>query len=517
MVEEDRDDFVKLIDFGFAKVPMDRIGTIEKKASLKDMKVTAMGTIFGTPSYMPPEIALGMDAVDERSDLYAFGVILYEMLAGAHPFDTKDPSALLLKHRTVVPPPIAERTGVDVPPAMEAIAMRLMMKDPTLRYPSAAAVVEAIDEAMGGAQPSRKPPSTQPPPPGSSPPGSSPPQASSQPSPPGSSPPQASSQPSPQVSSQPSPQASSPPQALSPPSEPSAAPAVAAAPNPAIAPKPGEPTPRPRGAKPSASRTAVPRWALPAAFLSLLAAIGVVVIALRSLDPPAPTVQRDTSAPPVATATATVTAPPSAAPAPSAAPSVSEPRSDATLAPLRADMRAAADSKEWDRGAEALVQLADRDPNAFEDRDIARAAVGIAAGITLGADKRADADKVFDALSTKLGAAGLDILYDIVSTRGGSNAASRASKILRNKKVLERASPALRIAIELRDAPSCKERLALLDRAKKDGDTRAVAVLDIWRAQRCIAGAGECCFRTNSAVDDTMKQIWTRVRSSPTQ
>jgi serine/threonine-protein kinase len=216
-----------------------------------------------------------------------------------------------------------------------------------------------------------------------------------------------------------------------------------------------------------------------------------------------------------------VTAPPSAAAtpsaAPSAAPSVSEPRSDSTLAPLRADVRAAADSKEWDRGAQALVELADRDPNAFEDRDLARAAVVIAAGITLGADKRADADKVFDALSTKLGATGLDILYDIVSTRGGSNAAKRATKILGNKQVLERASPALRIAIELRDAPSCKERLALLDRAKKDGDTRAVAVLDIWRAQRCIKGAGECCYRTNSAVDDTMKQIYARVRSSSAQ
>jgi eukaryotic-like serine/threonine-protein kinase len=180
MVEEDRDDFVKLIDFGFAKVPMDRIATIERRGSLKDLKVTAMGTIFGTPSYMAPEIALGMDAVDHRSDLYALGVIFYEMLAGAHPFDSKNPSDLIIMHRTVVPPSIAERTGVDVPPALEAIAMRLLTKDPTLRYPSAAALVEAIDEATPGSLAPRTPHPSRP----LLSPQSSPPQASSQPSPP---------------------------------------------------------------------------------------------------------------------------------------------------------------------------------------------------------------------------------------------------------------------------------------------------------------------------------------------
>jgi len=88
---------------------------------------------------------------------------------------------------------------------------------------------------------------------------------------------------------------------------------------------------------------------------------------------------------------------------------------------------------------------------------------------------------------------------------------------LRDKKVLERASPALRVAVELRDAPSCKEKLALLDRAKTDGDTRVVAVLEILRAQRCIPRAGECCYRTNNDVDDTIKQIWARLRSAPAQ
>lgn len=494
MVEEDRDDFVKLIDFGFAKVPMDRIATIERKGSLKDLKVTAIGTIFGTPSYMAPEIALGMDAVNERSDLYALGVIVYEMLAGAHPFDTKNPSELLIKHRTEPPPPIAKRTGVEVPSAMEAIAMRLLQKDPGLRFPTAAAVVEAIDEAMPGALPARAPQPTHP---------------------------QLTPISSPQASSQPS-QPEAPPS----PTEPSAANDLAAAANEAPAPAAEAPKAaskpvenRTRTAAAAAPKTAVPRWALPAALVSLLAALGFLVYALRGGNfaaPAAPTTINAMNAPPAPKAPAVVATPaPSTAPPPSAKPQ--EPPGDADVGPLRARMHDAANAKKWGPGAEALLEIAERAPKSFEDRDTARAAVSIAAGLAGSGKDRENTDKVFDALENKLGSAGLDILYDIVSTRGTSKASTLATEILRDKHVLERASPALRIAIELRDAPSCQERLMLLDRAKKDGDTRAAAVLEILRAQRCIKGAGECCYRTNSVVGDTIKQIWAKSRSAPAQ
>jgi serine/threonine-protein kinase len=244
----------------------------------------------------------------------------------------------------------------------------------------------------------------------------------------------------------------------------------------------------------------------------------VLVYALRR-DYSPPPAKSEVVAPPAPrppatpTATAIATAAPSAAPAPTTKPV--EALSDATLAPLRTGIRDAAESKEWSRGAEALLELAERAPQVFEDREIARAAGLIASGIAADRTARAQADKVFDALANKSGSAGLDILYEFVSTRGTSKAAIRATEILRQKDVLERASPALRIAIELREAPSCQERLALLDRAKKDGDSRAAAVLELLRKQRCIAGAGECCYKTNSAVDDTLKQIWARVRSVP--
>jgi hypothetical protein len=156
------------------------------------------------------------------------------------------------------------------------------------------------------------------------------------------------------------------------------------------------------------------------------------------------------------------------------------------------------------------LALVDMEPKAFEDREVVNATVAIAAGIGLSGDEKATA--VFEALTNKLGGTGLDILYEIESTRGGSKAATRAAEILRKDEVLARASPALQIAIGLRDG-SCKERLALLDRAKTEGDRRAIAVLDVLRQGSCVARSGECCFKTNGAVEDTVKQIWTRLRA----
>ena len=98
---------------------------------------------------MAPETALGMDAVDNRSDLYALGIILYELLTGKHPFDAKDPSELFHCHKTVMPPPFRDRAPErKVPPALEAITMRLLEKSPTHRYPSAEALAAALDAVL---------------------------------------------------------------------------------------------------------------------------------------------------------------------------------------------------------------------------------------------------------------------------------------------------------------------------------------------------------------------------------
>jgi eukaryotic-like serine/threonine-protein kinase len=137
---------VQLIDFGLAKVPVEHLSFADEDAR---RSLTQAGVVLGTVAYMAPETALGMRALDKRADLYALGVIFYEMLAGTHPFTASEPAALFAQQRTAVPPPIAERSpGVVVPAAIEVVVHRLLEKDPDARYPSARAVIAAIEAAI---------------------------------------------------------------------------------------------------------------------------------------------------------------------------------------------------------------------------------------------------------------------------------------------------------------------------------------------------------------------------------
>lgn len=138
---------VQLIDFGLAKVPVEQFAMVTDEHSRRSL--TNAGVVLGTVAYMAPEAALGMRSVDRRADLYALGVILYELLAGQHPFTATEPSALFAQHRYEVPRPIAERTpGVVVPPVLEAVVMHLLAKDPDDRFPHARAVILALDAAL---------------------------------------------------------------------------------------------------------------------------------------------------------------------------------------------------------------------------------------------------------------------------------------------------------------------------------------------------------------------------------
>ena len=149
---EGSNDVVKLIDFGFAKVKLSQVPTIApppNEPATPEKLLTQAGVVLGTVAYMAPEAALGMAAVDHRSDLYALGLILYELLAGKHPFEASEPVQLFLQQRTMPPPPIAVRSpGVTVSEALEAVVKRLLEKDPKDRYQTAAEVVSALDSAM---------------------------------------------------------------------------------------------------------------------------------------------------------------------------------------------------------------------------------------------------------------------------------------------------------------------------------------------------------------------------------
>ncbi len=155
-----------LIDFGFAKMSVDKLPLTGSRGDARPAsRLTGVGVIFGTINYLAPESAHGMDAVDERADLYALGVIMYEMLAGKHPFNSTDPVEMFNHHRMTPPPPFSVRApGVNVPPEVDVIVRKLLEKDPYERYQTAKELVEALESLPFGHESEDKPKSIAPPP-----------------------------------------------------------------------------------------------------------------------------------------------------------------------------------------------------------------------------------------------------------------------------------------------------------------------------------------------------------------
>jgi serine/threonine-protein kinase len=114
-------------------------------------RLTVTGSAVGTPAYMSPEQAVGERVLDGRSDLYSLGVLGYQMLAGRLPFTGSNSMALLLKHVTERARPIAELRP-DAPKALREAIERALMKDPEDRWPTAAALRDALSaDAPAGA------------------------------------------------------------------------------------------------------------------------------------------------------------------------------------------------------------------------------------------------------------------------------------------------------------------------------------------------------------------------------
>jgi serine/threonine-protein kinase len=147
LVEKGGDpDFVKVLDFGIAKVPIGEISHPTQTPARTP--ITKAGMVFGTPEYMAPEQALGQ-TVDGRADLYALGVILYEMLSGSRPFSSQSQVGILGQQLSKLPPPISERApGILVPPSVEHVAMKLLARDASERYQSAAELVEVANRLL---------------------------------------------------------------------------------------------------------------------------------------------------------------------------------------------------------------------------------------------------------------------------------------------------------------------------------------------------------------------------------
>ncbi|MCC7541216.1 MAG: protein kinase, partial [Deltaproteobacteria bacterium] len=130
------DDLVKVVDFGLAHM-----------LDSPDSKVTSPGVVCGTPEYMAPEQCAGGET-DVRSDLYALGIVLFQMLTGRLPFETESPTKTMLAHLTKeVPDPIATAPERAIPPALAAVAVRALAKARESRFQTALEMGDALRAA----------------------------------------------------------------------------------------------------------------------------------------------------------------------------------------------------------------------------------------------------------------------------------------------------------------------------------------------------------------------------------
>src|SRR5690349_11000736 len=127
-----------ITDFGVAKA-------VSASSNAEGGAATSMGVALGTPAYMSPEQASADPAVDHRADIYAFGVLAYELLTAQPPFVGRSPQGLLAAHVSESPEPVTRRRAT-IPPALGALVMRCLEKRAADRPQRASDLVHALDE-----------------------------------------------------------------------------------------------------------------------------------------------------------------------------------------------------------------------------------------------------------------------------------------------------------------------------------------------------------------------------------
>jgi serine/threonine protein kinase/WD40 repeat protein len=141
-----RDGTVKILDFGIARL---------RGGDTTDPNLTQQGMVLGTPSYLSPELVQGAK-VDHHADMWAVGVILYEVLTGRRPFEA--PTITSLIHRIVsTPPPALDAKALRLPEALAAVAVQALDKDPARRFPDMGAMAKALLAAIGATPPPEAP------------------------------------------------------------------------------------------------------------------------------------------------------------------------------------------------------------------------------------------------------------------------------------------------------------------------------------------------------------------------
>ncbi len=143
-----QDGHAVVADFGIARAVSRALETGETAGGAPET-VTQTGVALGTPAYMSPEQAAGNPHSDHRADLYALGVVAYEMLDGAHPFVRHTPEALLAAHLTETPEPLAQRRP-EVPAEVSELVLRLLAKRPEDRPESSELVLAELERVATG-------------------------------------------------------------------------------------------------------------------------------------------------------------------------------------------------------------------------------------------------------------------------------------------------------------------------------------------------------------------------------
>jgi serine/threonine-protein kinase len=129
-----RYDFLKVLDFGLVQV----------RQNEGDTRATAAGAILGTPAYLAPEMAMGEQQADPRTDLYSIGCVAYHLLTGVLVFDEPTPMGVAVAHATAAPIPPSKRVDRAIPEDLERIVMACLAKDPEDRPASALELAEQL-------------------------------------------------------------------------------------------------------------------------------------------------------------------------------------------------------------------------------------------------------------------------------------------------------------------------------------------------------------------------------------
>jgi serine/threonine protein kinase len=147
LVRDEGQDYVKLLDFGLAKL---------SEHYYQDAAKSQSGMIMGTPDYMSPEQAIGT-GVDVRTDIYSLATLVYWMIADRIPFRTENANQALVVHATQDAPPLpsAAASGELVPPALRDVVARALVRQPERRTGSVREFVQAMEAALAGAPAAR--------------------------------------------------------------------------------------------------------------------------------------------------------------------------------------------------------------------------------------------------------------------------------------------------------------------------------------------------------------------------